>query len=44
MELNKLKSLYDDLLKDIDFDKLELGLQNPNIFEILKISKTEIRH
>ena len=44
MELKKLKSLYNDLLKDIDFDKLELGLQTPNIFEILKISKTEIRH
>ena len=44
MELKKLKSLYNDLLKDIKFDKLELGLQNPNIFEILKISKTEIRH
>lgn len=44
MELKKLKSLYNDLLKDIEFDKLELGLQNPNIFEILKISKTEIRH
>ena len=44
MELNKLKSLYNDLLKDIKFDKLELGLQTPNIFEVLKISKTEIRH
>lgn len=44
MELKKLRSLYDDLLKDIEFDKLELGLHNPNIFEILRISKTEIRH
>jgi len=44
MELKKLNLLYDNLLKDIDFDKLELGLQTPNIFEILKISKTEIRH
>lgn len=44
MELKKLKLLYNDLLKDIEFDKLELGLQNPNIFEVLKISKTEIRH
>jgi hypothetical protein len=44
MELKKLKSLYDDLLKDIEFDKLELGLHNPNIFEVLRISKTEIRH
>lgn len=32
------------LINDIDFDRLELGLKNPNIFRILKISKTEIRH
>lgn len=44
MKLQELKILYDDLLKDIEFDELELGLQNPNIFEILKVSKTEIRH
>ena len=44
MELKKLRSLYDNLLKDIEFDKLELGLHNPNIFEILRVSKTEIRH
>ena len=44
MNLQELNTLYDDLLKDIEFDELELGLQNPNIFEILKISKTEIRH
>jgi len=44
MELNKLKSHYDKLLKDEDFDKLDLGLKNPNIFQILRISKNEIRH
>lgn len=32
------------LINDINFDKIELGLKNPNIFRILKISKTEIRH
>mgnify|MGYP000213323949 CR=1 FL=1 len=44
MELKELKFKYDNLLKDVDFDELELGLENPNIFEILKITKTEIRH
>lgn len=32
------------LINDFDFDKLELELKNPNIFRILKISRTEIRH
>lgn len=44
MNLNDLKSKYDKLLKDEDFDKLDLGLKNPNIFQILRISKNEIRH
>ena len=44
MNEKKLKKLYDDLVNDQDFDKLELGLNKPNIFEILRISKTEIRH
>lgn len=44
MEIENLKSLYDRLLKDEDFDKLDLGLKNPNIFQILRISKNEIRH
>jgi len=35
MNLQELNTLYDDLLKDIQFDELELALQNPNIFEIL---------
>jgi len=39
-----LKKLYNNLINDEDFDRLELGLNQPNIFEILKISKTEIRH
>ena len=44
METHELKSLYDRLLKDEDFDKLDLGLKNPNIFQILRITKNEIRH
>ena len=44
MDENKLKKLYNELVNDSDFDKLELELNKPNIFEILKISKTEIRH
>lgn len=44
MDENKLKKLYNELVNDSDFDKLELGLNKPNIFEILKISKSEIRH
>lgn len=44
MNDEKLKLLYDNLLKDEDFDRLDLGLKNPNIFQILKISRNEIRH
>ena len=44
MEKEELKSHYDKLLKDEDFDKLDLGLKNPNIFQILRITKNEIRH
>ena len=44
MEIQHLKSKYDKLLKDENFDRLELGLSNPNIFQILKITKSEIRH
>ncbi|PCJ81101.1 MAG: hypothetical protein COA49_07300 [Bacteroidetes bacterium] len=44
MELQELKTNYDKLLNDEDFDKLDLGLKNPNIFSILRISKNEIRH
>jgi hypothetical protein len=44
MEEKKIKTLYDQLLKDEGFDKIDLGLRNPNIFQILRISKNEIRH
>lgn len=44
MNIEELKSQYDKLLKNEDFDKLDLGLKNPNIFQILRITKNEIRH
>lgn len=44
MTESELKEKYDLLLNDEDFDRLDLGLKNPNIFEILRISKNEIRH
>ena len=44
MELTNLKEKYNSLLKDQDFDRLDLGLKNPNIFQILGISNAEIRH
>jgi hypothetical protein len=44
MDVSLLKKHYDSLLKDEDFDKLDLGLKNPNIFQILRITNNEIRH
>ncbi len=44
LSLDDLRDLYDDLLKDPDFDRLDLELKNPNIFQILRISNNEIRH
>lgn len=41
-ELNRVS--FKELFNDINFEEIELGLKNPNIFRILKISKTEIRH
>ena len=38
MDLKVINTLYDKLLKDEDFDKLDLGLKNPNIFQILRIT------
>ncbi len=32
------------LLNDVDFDRVDLELQNANIFQILNISRAEIRH
>ena len=42
MDLEELKSQYDKLLKDEDFDKLDLGMKNPNIFQILRIIKMKL--
>ena len=44
MESRDINDKYGQLIKDINFDKLDLELKNPNIFHILKISNTEIRH
>lgn len=44
MDLKVINTFYDKLLKDEDFDKLDLGLKNSNIFQILRITKNEIRH
>lgn len=43
-EEKTIRSYYRRLLNDVDFEKLELELQTPNIFQILNISRTEIRH
>jgi uncharacterized protein YqfB (UPF0267 family) len=44
MDESRLKELYSNLLNNVDFDKLDLGLKNPNIFTILRITRNEIRH
>ena len=44
MTIERLNELYSNLLDDVDFDRLDLGLKKPNIFSILKISRNEIRH
>lgn len=44
MTEKEIREEYRKLLKNPDFDKLELELRKPNIFEILKISRMEIRH
>ena len=44
MNIDEVKTKYSQLIKDINFDRLDLELKNPNIFQILKISNTEIRH
>ena len=42
-EIN-VREKYRELINDIDFDKLELQLKTPNIFQILGVARTEIRH
>lgn len=39
-----VRERYRLLLNDNEFERLELELQTPNIFEILNISRAEIRH
>ena len=42
--LRRLKCQYNQLINNEEFDRLELGLHQPNIFEILRISKAEVKH
>ena len=44
MSAEEVKAKYAELLEDADFERLELGLQAPNIFSILGIRRMEIRH
>lgn len=44
MTEKNIREKYRLLLGDLDFDKLDLELKTPNIFEILGVSRTEIRH
>ncbi|TYK66023.1 PD-(D/E)XK nuclease family protein [Colwellia echini] len=44
MNTYNVREKYRELLNNIDFDKLELGLKQPNIFQILGIARAEIRH
>ena len=44
MDVKELKKKYSAMLNDIEFDELDLGLKQPNIFKVLGASKTEIRH
>lgn len=44
MTETEIREKYRGLINDIDFDKLELGLKTPNIFKILSVARTEIRH
>jgi len=43
-ELRQIKDQYKKLVNDPDFDNLELKLSKPNIFDVLKITSSEIRH
>ena len=42
MNINEVKTKYSQLIKDINFDRLDLELKNPNIFQILKISNINL--
>jgi hypothetical protein len=44
MEEIDIQNSYAEFLKDSNFQKLEILSDNPNIFDILKVEKYEIRH
>jgi hypothetical protein len=44
MAEGEIQEKYRSLLNDSNFDKIEVELRIPNIFQILNISRTEIRH
>lgn len=44
MTEQEIREKYRGLLNDLDFDKIDLQLKTPNIFQILNISRAEIRH
>ena len=44
MKRDHVLSNYRRLVNDIDFEKLELGLDRQNIFKILSIETNELRH
>ena len=44
MTLTELKKKYSALINDIQFDELDLGLKQPNIFKVLGATRAEIRH
>ena len=44
MEQHEAKGKLAALLRDIDFDTLSLRMKDPNIFDTLRITRTEIRH
>lgn len=44
MTLAELKKKYSALINDIQFDELDLGLKQPNIFKVLGATRAEIRH
>ncbi len=44
MNLEELRTAYTNLVNDPTFDKLELKLNQPNIFEIIGVVNKEIRH
>ena len=44
LNIKELKRLYYKLLEETDLDVLEIGLKEPNIFQILKSTNNELKH